>query len=317
MSPLKAFFATLLVSLLLVSVSAQSGSVGSVKKVSVLSQTPFQIQIQTSRPASPQVQMVPNPERLVIDIPDSVPGPGLRGLGVNQGDVRGIRVSLYSAKPPITRVVVDLNAPEWYHVAPNTSGLVVTLGSDSESAGTAQPAIGWVSAKVSNFHAAPVVLRKAVATTSSAQVNGVTVEFANGQLTIHARNATLSEVLFQIQKGTGAEIAIPSGTEQDRVSADFGPGTPSEVMAQLLNGSGLNFVVVGSPSNPNQLRSVLLSRKTGGADPPAAFEVSDNPPPQTAPVIDPRNFEDSGPTSESGPQQPVEPTGPPPPQVPN
>jgi hypothetical protein len=314
MSSLKAFFATLLVSLLLVSVAAQSASVSLVKKVSVLSQTPLQIQIETSRPASPQVQMVANPERLVIDIPDSIPGPGLRGLGVNQGDVRGIRVSLYSAKPPITRVVVDLNAPEWYHVTPNNFGLVVSLGSSGESAGSAQPVIGWVSAKVKNVHAPPVVLRRAVATTSSAPVTGVTVEFGNGLLAIHARNATLSEVLFQIQKGTGAEIAIPSGTEQDRVSADFGPGTPSEVMAQLLNGSGLNFVVVGSPSNPNQLRSVLLSRKTGGADPPSAFEVSDNPPPPTAPVIDPRNLEDSEPTSESGPQQPVAPTGPPPPE---
>jgi hypothetical protein len=288
-----------------------------VKKLSVLSQNPFQIQIQTSRPASPQVQMVPNPERLVIDIPNSVPGPGLRGLGVNQGDVRGIRVSLYSAKPPITRVVVDLNAPEWYHVAPNTSGLLVSLGSGGESAGSEQPAIGWVSAKVKNVHAAPVVLRK-VAANPPSPVNGVTLQFANGQLTIHARNATLSEILFQIQKGTGAEIAIPSGTEQDRVSADFGPGTPSEVMAELLNGSGLNFVVVGSASNPNQLRSVILSRKTGGPDPPSAFEVSDNPAPPSAPVIDPQNLEDSGPTSESGPQQPVAPTGPPPPgQIPN
>jgi hypothetical protein len=290
--------------------------VGAVKKVSVSSQKPFQIQIQTSQPASPRVQMVPNPDRLVIDIPNSVPGPGLRGFAVNKADVRAVRVSLYSENPPITRVVVDLNAPEWYHVTPNNFGLMVSLGSDTESAGTAQPAIGWVSAKVKNVHAAPMVLKKVVAK-SAAPVNGVIVQFANGEIAIHARNATLSEVLFQIQKGTGAEIAIPAGTEQDRVSADFGPGTPSEVMAQLLNGSGLNFVVVGSPSDPNQLRSVLLSRKTGGADPPSAFEVSDNPPPQTAPVIDPQNIENTGPTSESGPPDPVAPTGPPPPQVPN
>jgi hypothetical protein len=316
MSSLKTFFAILLVSVLVGSVAAQSGNVGSVNKVSVLSQNPFQIQIQTSRPASPQVQMVPNPERLVIDIPNSVPGPALRALTVNQGDVRGIRMSQYSAKPPITRVVVDLNAPEWYHVAPNASGLVVSLGSDGESSsGSAQPAIGWVSAKVKNVHTAPVVLRKGAATPPP-PVNGVTLQFANGQLTIHARNATLSEVLFQIQKGTGAEIAIPSGTEQDRVSADFGPGTASEVMAELLNGSGLNFVVVGSASNPNQLRSVILSRKTGGEDPPSAFEVSDSPPPATAPVIDPQNLESTGPTSESGPPQPA-PTGPPPEPSPN
>jgi len=321
MLSLKTLCAIPLVSVAL-SVAAQSGSVGAVRKISILSQNPLQIQIQTSRPASPQVQMVPDPERLVIDIPNSLPGPALRGLAVNQGAVRSVRISLYSTKPPITRVVVDLNAPEWYHVAPNSFGLVVSLGRDGESAETAQQAIGWVSAKVRNADAAPVILRKAVATRSSAPTNGVTVQFGNGVLAIHARNATLSEVLFQIQKGTGAEIAIPAGTEQDRVSADFGPGTPSEVMAQLLNGSGLNFVVVGSPSDPNQLRSVLLSRKTGGADPPSAFAVSNNPSAQTAPVIDPQNIdpqnmEEAGPASESGPEQPAAPAAPPPPQVPN
>src|SRR5579864_7826559 len=194
MLSLKTFCAIPLVSVLVVSVAAQGGSVGAVKKVSILSQNPLQIQIQTSRPASPQVQMVPNPERLVIDIPNSLPGPSLRGLAVNQGDVRGVRVSLYSTKPPITRVVVDLNAPEWYHVTPNNFGLVVSLGSGGESAGSEQAAIGWVSAKVKNVHAAPVVLRRVVSA-SSAPVNGVTLQFANGQLTIHARNATLSEIL--------------------------------------------------------------------------------------------------------------------------
>ena len=90
------------------------------------------------------------------------------------------------------------------------------------------------------------------------------VDFADGMLTIRAANATLSEILFQIQKKTGAEIAIPAGTEQDRVAADFGPGSPSEVLSQLLNGSGLNFVVVGSEADPKKLRSVLLSRKGPG-----------------------------------------------------
>jgi type II secretory pathway component GspD/PulD (secretin) len=101
---------------------------------------------------------------------------------------------------------------------------------------------------------APVAARQPV------PINGVIVEFTDGQLTVRANNATLSEVLFQIQKKTGAEIAIPSGTEQDRVAAEFGPDTPSEVLSQLLNGSGLNFVVVGSESNPKILRSVLLTR---------------------------------------------------------
>jgi hypothetical protein len=90
-------------------------------------------------------------------------------------------------------------------------------------------------------------------------------------MTIHASNATLSEVLFEVQKQTGAEIAIPSGTEQDRVAADFGPAPATAVMQQLLNGAGLNFVVVGSETDPNALKSVILSRSPGPPDSPGAF----------------------------------------------
>jgi hypothetical protein len=94
----------------------------------------------------------------------------------------------------------------------------------------------------------------------------VRVQFSKGQLEIHAHNATLSEVLFQIQSQTGAEIAIPAGTEQEGVFVDAGPAPANQVLAELLNGSNLNFVLVGSEADPNSLRSVILSRKTGSAD---------------------------------------------------
>jgi len=305
---------SLLIALLAASAAAQRGPV-SVEKVSLLSQNPLQIQIQTSRPAAPQVQMVANPDRLVIDIPNSAPAAGLRGLPLMRADARAVRVSQYSTNPAVTRVVVDLNAPEWYRVTPNAAGLVVSLGNSGEKATNEGPAIGWVSSKTGIVHAAPVALKRAAAS-RTASANGATVQFANGQLTIHANNATLSEVLFQIQKITGAEIAIPAGTEQDRVAADFGPGTASEVMGELLNGTGLNFVVVGSAADPNQLRSVILSRKTGGSDPPSAFSAPGEPQ-ASGPVIEPDNPEISGPPPESAPQQPQTNNGPPPEVVPN
>jgi hypothetical protein len=114
-------------------------------------------------------------------------------------------------------------------------------------------------------------------------LKGVRVRFAHGQLEIHAHDSTLSEVLFQIQKQTGAEIAIPAGTEQERVFVDAGPAPASQVLAELLNGSSLNFVVVGSESDPNLLRSVILSRRNGFAEyvpsytpPPAARNFAPN-----------------------------------------
>jgi hypothetical protein len=285
MSSTRNLYGFCLLALLAVPVGAQSKHPASVEKISVVGENPFRLQIQTSLPLTPQVQMVSSPERLVIDLPNSTPGAALRRIAVNRGEVIGVRSSLHSQKPAVTRIVVDLNTPQWYRVVPDASGLLISVGGQAQGSADVQSTIGWVSTKsetggqeqiakaqIVKTQTAPAVL-KAVNSTFRRPpiVNGVSIQFANGALSIHCNNATLSEVLFQIQKVTGAEIAIPSGTEQQKVAGDFGPGTASEVLGDLLNGSGLNFVVVGSESDPNMLRSVILSRKDGDTDAPVAF----------------------------------------------
>jgi AMIN domain len=303
---------------------AQAARPGVIEKIAVVGDNPFRLQIETSTPTVPQVQMVSSPERLVIDLPNSVPAASLRKIMVNRGEVVAVRTGLYSQKPPITRIVVDLNAPQWYRVVPEGSGLLVSLGGQAQGAAEAQSTIGWVSTKAPagtrgyapRMQSPPAVLKAVNSPVRRPpNVNGVSVQYANGALSIHCENATLSEVLFQIQKITGAEIAIPSGTEQQRVAGDFGPGTASEVLGDLLNGSGLNFVVVGSETNPDQLRSVILSQKAGDADAPAAFT------PQFAPVsaqnTDNDNSEPITPVpQEAPPQQPLPPDSAPPPDPP-
>jgi hypothetical protein len=252
--------------------AAGSSRLPSVNKVSIVAENPFQLRIETTGQIAPQAQMIEGPDRLVIDLPNTQPAAGLHRLNVNRGAVRSVRTSLYSRQPSVTRVVVDLTLPQWYRIVPDSSGVLVTIGGGASAPSDPGTTIGWVSTRspaqrVSAAKTTHQVQAPAATARRVAPVNGVSVEFANGLLSIHTNNATLSEVLFQIQKKTGAEIAIPAGTEQERVAADFGPASPSEVLSQLLNGSGLNFVVVGSESDPNALRSVLLSAK--GADVPA------------------------------------------------
>jgi hypothetical protein len=275
---------------------AHSQTKRQVQRISVSAQDPMQLQVQTSVSIVPQVQVISNPERLIIDIPGAVPGSALHGLTVNRGDVKRIRVGLFSAAPPITRIVLDLNSPESYRITPMSSGFTVTLVSGKSIAAQTNavaihqaegnppadddspPTVGWVlqrvaSARSNNPTHAPVIKR--IAANAPAPVKGVRVRFADGQLEIHAHDSSLSEVLFQIQKQTGAEIAIPAGTEQERVFVDAGPAPASQVLAELLNGSSLNFVVVGSESDANVLRSVILSRRNGFAE----FVPSYTPPP--------------------------------------
>jgi len=268
--------------LLWLAIGAPASAQLSIRKISVTSNDPFELRIQTSAPVTPQSQIVSSPERLVIDIPNAVPGSGLRGLAIRQAGVRGVRVGLFSQNPPVTRIVVDLSEPQWYRITPDVTGLKVSLGVEQESKSSAPQTVGWVLTKVSAKSAAVKTLTRT--STANKPEKNIVVNFVNGQLTIHAHGATLSEVLFAIEKETGAQIAVPAGTELDHVAADFGPGPAAEVMGELLNGSGLNFVVVGSEADPTALRSVILSRKSDMPAPPVAVAQSFTPPTDEATV---------------------------------
>ena len=87
------------------------------------------------------------------------------------------------------------------------------------------------------------------------------VSYQNAQLTIVAPNSTLGDILRAVRKQTGAEIEVPSAPE--RVVTHLGPGPAREVVAELLNGSRFNYVLLGSPSDEAQLTRVVLVAKTG------------------------------------------------------
>ncbi len=94
------------------------------------------------------------------------------------------------------------------------------------------------------------------------------VSYQNSQLTINAPNSTLGDILRAVRKQTGAEIEIPSASE--RVVTHLGPGPAREVMAELLNGSRFNYVLLGSPADNSVLTRIVLVAK-------AAAEANPNP----------------------------------------
>jgi hypothetical protein len=87
------------------------------------------------------------------------------------------------------------------------------------------------------------------------------VNYQDGMLTIIAPNSTLGDILRSVKKHTSAEIEIPS-TASERVATHLGPGPVRDVMAELLNGSHFNYVLLGSAENANQLVRVVLVAKT-------------------------------------------------------
>ncbi|MGH9601765.1 MAG: hypothetical protein ACRD24_05190 [Terriglobales bacterium] len=91
------------------------------------------------------------------------------------------------------------------------------------------------------------------------------VTFRNGQLTIAAENATLASVMEQVRTATGATVEAVSFFGGERVSVRLGPGAPRDVLADLLNGSNYNYVLLGSLRNPQGLERVIVTQRGAGA----------------------------------------------------
>jgi hypothetical protein len=236
-------------------------------------ETGLQLEIRSNIPVATETQALAGPDRIVIDFLGASPGNALRGFVVNQQGIRRVRVGLFEANPPRTRVVIDLERPIEYRVASSGNAVLVKLGSSAASlvSVSARTPRAVVGAKVTPPQPPPPLQ----------------VSYNNGLLWVDARKATLAEVLYQVHLRTCADIPIPAGAEQEQVVMTAGPGPAKDVLAAVLNGSRFNFVLVGTAQDQNSLRSVILTPKMDGgfqqvmtATPPVAA-----PQPQPEPEI--------------------------------
>ncbi len=108
--------------------------------------------------------------------------------------------------------------------------------------------------------------------------NKPVVTYTNGKLTVEATNASLAEVLRAISARTGAVIDFPAGSAANPIYLREGPGTIRQVLANVLNGSGFNYVIVGSTDSPDKLTRVVLAKagETADISPPASQQKSDS-----------------------------------------
>jgi hypothetical protein len=106
------------------------------------------------------------------------------------------------------------------------------------------------------------------------------VSYLNGQLTVISENATLGEILSAIQRQTGAVIDFPAGGTNEPVAGRMGPGAPCEVLANLLNGSRFDYVIIGSSGVPGGVEHVILIPRSNAGGGGAVSEVA-----QVQPVV--------------------------------
>ncbi|MFZ3266271.1 MAG: hypothetical protein WA172_19855 [Terriglobales bacterium] len=101
----------------------------------------------------------------------------------------------------------------------------------------------------------------------------IVVDYNNGLLAVTAQDAALGDILESLHASTGALVDSPA--LQEHVSVQLMPRTPVQVIASLLEGMQLNYVIVGGTSEQDRLQHLIVRRRPKAVEPPAAVVQED------------------------------------------
>ncbi|MDE1176083.1 MAG: hypothetical protein PW789_05690 [Edaphobacter sp.] len=90
-----------------------------------------------------------------------------------------------------------------------------------------------------------------------------TVSYSGTQLAIVASNSSLNQILRDISKQAG--VKITGGVADERVYGKYGPGALTEILGELLDGTGSNMLFVAGDHTGGEL---VLTPRNGGPTPP-------------------------------------------------
>jgi Tfp pilus assembly protein PilP len=107
----------------------------------------IQIEISSSQAVTPQVSKLSSPARVVVALPETVVASAQNKIPVGTGGVKGVRIGMDGKTPPTTSVVVDLEKPLAYEVAPGPAGKLVLILHTQDAGSTVAKSVSAPAAK--------------------------------------------------------------------------------------------------------------------------------------------------------------------------
>ncbi len=170
------------------------------------------IEMTLSEPVKPSVVVATNPDRLVLELPNTVSDSKQKRLTVRSPGVRGVRIGLHQANPPVTRLVVDLEKNVPYRLLAEGNRVTLALSAVSVADFPPRPPARAVSGGLGSIFRSgakplpPSVTEGESASTSPANPAPPTSASGGSQ-----DNSTITPVTLLSEVGNAAAPEAPSG----------------------------------------------------------------------------------------------------------
>ena len=156
------------------------------------------IEVLSTRSLNPQIEVVENPLRLVIDLPGSTVGRLRSRIPFRNAQIKGVRLSQFQSVPPVSRVVVDLAAPVLYTWDASGNRLNIRIRPDDAARAKPPSVVGLSTSRQ------PVAVPVAVGT------SGTLVE--TGSRVAAGSSITAGDEIAVLRLTRGGEIRVCPGT---------------------------------------------------------------------------------------------------------
>ena len=104
--------------------------------------TGLDLTVVCTKPVIPGFTQLKDPERLVVDLPDTLVGTHPQSVAIQTADVKAMRINQFQKSPPVTRIVLDLMGERDYSYEAKGTSFVVHLRSAAPAAAKpARPAV--------------------------------------------------------------------------------------------------------------------------------------------------------------------------------
>ena len=113
----------------------------------------LQVEITSSAPVVPQVTTLPNPPRLVLDLPNTALATSSRHIAVDRDGIKAVRLGEGAST---ARVVIDMASTRDYEVKADGNKLIVKFKSSAVAANTVTPVAQPAAPKAAKVAAVPV-----------------------------------------------------------------------------------------------------------------------------------------------------------------